>query len=146
LQQDIIYQSKCEPTINPEKLAQRDLPALRDLMEVCCLWNSILEPIRLHVGDAAALGKLDLMFKDGKLGVIRSLNQNRVQFELKSKPNFIHAFENSDVSGSIEKFNHVSNHKKNHQHSVHPSLQSNPYVHWKNQMRVYFSICPNIVN
>lgn len=126
-------------------MAQRDLPALRDLMEVCCLWNSILEPIRLHVGDAAALGKLDLMFKDGKLGVIRSLNQNRVQFELKSKPNFIHAFENSDVSGSIEKFNHVSNHKKNHQHSVHPSLQSNPYVHWKNQMRVYFSICPNIV-
>lgn len=93
-------------------MAQRDLPALRDLMEVCCLWNSILEPIRLHVGDAAALGKLDLMFKDGKLGVIRSLNQNRVQFELKSKPNFIHAFENSDVSGSIEKFNHVSNHKK----------------------------------
>ena len=54
-------------------MAQRDLPALRDLMEVCCLWHSILEPIRLHVGDAAALGKLDLMFKDGKLGVIRSL-------------------------------------------------------------------------
>ena len=50
----------------PEKLAQRDVQSMRDLMEICCVWVAIQEPIRLHVGDAA-YHQLDEMFGSGNL-------------------------------------------------------------------------------
>ena len=53
-------------------MSQRDSQAMRDLMEVCCLWNAIKEAIRLDVGDNAFL-QCEEMFIAGSLGPIISL-------------------------------------------------------------------------
>jgi len=58
---------------HPEKLAQRDAAAMRDLMEVCCLWVAIYEPIRLHVGEGAGFDKLEEMFYDGTLALNKTM-------------------------------------------------------------------------
>lgn len=52
---------------HPEKMAQRTVPQMRDLMEVACLWVAISEPLRLHLGDAA-FTQCKEMFFAGILG------------------------------------------------------------------------------
>ena len=52
-----------------EKLAQRDVQSMKDLMEVVCVWVTIKEPLRVYVGDAA-FNQLEEMFMAGTLDFI----------------------------------------------------------------------------
>lgn len=53
---------------DPEKLAQRDLASMRDLMEVCALWIGIKESVHSYVG-SECFKKLQDMFDNGFFGL-----------------------------------------------------------------------------
>lgn len=89
----------------PEKMAQRDLPGMRDLMEVCCLWVALLEPIRLHVGDGPGFEHLEAMFLEGNLGITlgmgrlwlnshKTISKPCINWYLDQLPNYTSVFKN----------------------------------------------------
>ena len=54
-----------------QKLAQRDLASMRDLMEICCLWTALREQIKVHIGAGEAYTKVEQMFNDGNLSLFQ---------------------------------------------------------------------------
>lgn len=55
----------------PEKMAQRDLASMHDLMDICLLWVAIREGIKAHVGAGSLFVKLETMFQDGPLVFVK---------------------------------------------------------------------------
>ena len=41
---------------------------MKDMMEICCLWASLKQPIMLHVGGGDSFASIEAMFNDGRLG------------------------------------------------------------------------------
>lgn len=57
----------------PEKAAQRDLAAMQDLLEICCLWNHIEGDLYGYIGKGPEYDKITGMWESGNLGKIRRI-------------------------------------------------------------------------
>lgn len=54
-------------TLPPQKLAQRDLPSMVDLMEVSCIWSKIQDEMEVHIGRGPALDTIKKAWSEGPL-------------------------------------------------------------------------------